>query len=146
MSNDVPPPELRELKTARRKSVGFKDLMKRIVGKDDRSSGDKVDKEDKNSVDPKERSRMERSHAPKGISAILRPKTAASTAAAVRYDEVQPQTPTNTSAPQGDGLSNQKRDTARYYATHDAKVDERPKTAAAGEALRPVSRRSWAAT
>ncbi|KAJ4370035.1 hypothetical protein N0V83_005799 [Neocucurbitaria cava] len=135
MSNDVPPPELRELKTARRKSIGLKDLMKRMIGKDERSSGDK------NSVDPKERS-----HTSKGISAILRPKTAASTAVAVQYDEVQPQTPTNTSDPQGDELSKQKRDTPRYYATHDAKVDERPKTAAADEASRPVSRRSWAAT
>ncbi|CAO2648691.1 Nn.00g079580.m01.CDS01 [Neocucurbitaria sp. VM-36] len=149
ISNDVPPPELRELKSTRRKSLGFKDLMKRMVRKDNKSMEVKVRDGEKINEDVQDTSHMENTRVPKGLNGLLRSKTASSSTAAtaaIDASEERPHTPTKRSTSQRDAQSDLRGDTRRYYATEGVKGNERPKTATAEEASRPVSRRSWAAT
>ncbi|KAH7355912.1 hypothetical protein BKA66DRAFT_257424 [Pyrenochaeta sp. MPI-SDFR-AT-0127] len=145
ISNDVPPPELRETKAMRRKSLGLKDLMKRIVRKD--TEADKVveTKAARDEASDLDRSRMRNALAPKEKNLFLRPKTATPLSALAKPVTQEathiPATTANSARP-----PNSRKNTPRYYATQQAKDDERPKTSTGDDAVRPVSRRSWAAT
>lgn len=147
MSNDVPPPELRETKASRRKSLGLKGLMKRIVRKDtevDKSAGNKTT--ENNEVNEMDKSRMRNALALKDKNVSLRPKSAVPTSM-VGTTVTQSATHATTAALQEDVRPlNSRKNTPRYYANQQAKDNERPTTAVGDEAVRPVSRRSWAAT
>jgi hypothetical protein len=142
MSNDVPPPELRGF---RRRSLGLKDLMKKMVKKDP-----KADAEPEPVSDEKPKSRA--ALAPRDKNASLRPNTAAP-----KMVSADPFTDSSVPLPAGmrpakAKQANVNKNTQRYYATQDSKDKERPQTATGemkankDETGRPASRLSWGAT
>ncbi|OAL44833.1 hypothetical protein IQ07DRAFT_238347 [Pyrenochaeta sp. DS3sAY3a] len=147
ISQEVPPPELRELKSVKRRSLGFKDLMKKIVRKD--SAFDSAhDRETRlQDEDNSERPKTRNSVINEGKRTLFRPKTANTASESAR-----PVTPdamhksTVSTIPENLKPPTSRRNTPRYYAAENAKEEDRPKTAIGDDAARPSSRRSWAAT
>ncbi|KAL6153802.1 hypothetical protein ACJBU6_07106 [Exserohilum turcicum] len=137
MSQNLPPPELREYKETRRKSSGFKEVMQKMVG------GNK-----------KEESIIRRALTPKDKNARTRPSTAASNVAVKPVRQTSANkvatspVPQNVRAPK----AMRKRPTnQRYYAEQEAsdqenQVPERPHTMGANVPEKPKSRLHWGAT
>jgi hypothetical protein len=131
MSNDVPPPELRG---SRRRSLGLKDFMKKMVKKDPRA-------EPAHSPVPNEAPTSRTVLTPKDKNAILRPNTAAP-----KTVSEDPFTDASVPLPPAVRPANTRRHTPRYYATQDANVGERPQTAAGEMKASKASRLSWGTT
>jgi predicted nucleic acid-binding Zn-ribbon protein len=142
MSNDIPPPELRQ---SRRKSLGFKGLMKKIIRKDTKT--EKV-------VTEEEKSESRTALGSRNRSSGVRPRTAA-TNRTTRKRVVQEffHAPAVKGVPRDVGPPNERGSGTRYCtAQSQSEVGYRPKTAAGGfdadntEAGRLENRRSWGAT
>jgi hypothetical protein len=161
MSNAAPPPELRGV---RRRSLGLKDLMKKMVNREDktntttdtalRKSEDKPRKsEDKNTAEPpKPRTAL----STKDKNTTIRPATAAplsKTDEAIMHDPFFTGPAAEVPVPQGFRPANVRRHTPRYYAEQDdvkeQKQEERPQTAMGSKddstMSKSLSRRSWGA-
>lgn len=147
ISQDVPPPELRELKSVKRRSLGFKDFMKKIVRKDSASDSAHDREARPQNEDDSEGPKPRNSVANEGKRTLFRPRTANPASESAR-----PVTPNAThkstvsTIPENIKMPTLRRNTPRYYATENAKEDDRPKTAIGDDTARPSSRRSWAAT
>jgi hypothetical protein len=145
MSNEVPPPELRGF---RRRSLGLKDLMKKMVKKDAKADavieGSVLTKEEESSALPHGRAAL----SIKDKNALIRPTTAAPKMASQDPFYTPPSAP----IPQSIRPANIRRHTPRYYATPDATVEARPQTAACemktskDDATISTKRRSWGAS
>jgi hypothetical protein len=145
MSNDIPPPELRGF---RRRSLGLKDFMKKIVGKDtkaeDVTEPTQAKEEEERADLPSSRDAL----SAKDKNASIRPATAAPTV----NDQDPFYTPQAVPVPHSIRPANVRRHTPRYYAAQDAKKEERPQTAAADvktskdDASVSTKRRSWGAS
>jgi hypothetical protein len=122
MSNDIPPPELRGYK---RRSLGLKDFVKKIVKKDS-----KADVEPSKTASGKEEdteelppSRVALSTKDKNVH--IRPATAAPKVANQDPFYTTPSVP----VPHNSRPANVRRHTPRYYAEQEAKDETRPQTA-----------------
>ena len=157
ISQDIPPPELRELKGTRRRSLGLKEVMQKIVGRNSESakqdSAEFAAKEEK--PVKREESKIRRALAPKDKNDSQRPSTSVSTVPSKPIQQPPALTLVTSPLPQNIRPPHARRhtpNTPRYYAAQDAAVqkqkeDERPHTAAADDsAIRPKSRLSWGAT
>jgi hypothetical protein len=131
MSHDVPPPELRGF---RRRSLGLKDFMKKMVKKDPRADNTQESVQN-------EASTARAILTPRDTNAILRPKTAAP-----KTVDEDPFIDTSIPLPPAVRPANVRRHTPRYYATQDAKVDERPQTATGEVKASKANRLSWGTT
>ncbi|KAF1833893.1 hypothetical protein BDW02DRAFT_356256 [Decorospora gaudefroyi] len=157
ISNDIPPPELRELKGSKRRSLGLKEMMKSIVRKDaDAENGTGGEQE---KLIKKDESRIRRVLGSKDKNAGIRPTTAtARPATAKPATQEAVSTPLTSPLPAGVRPANERRSTPpppRYYATQSVedlkangkeKENDRPQTAVTGDPTRPKSRLSWGAT
>jgi hypothetical protein len=144
ISNDVPPPELRGF---RRRSLGIKDFMKKMVKKEPKAEDvtEPIQAEEEKPMElPSSRAAL----STKDKNASIRPATAAPKVT----DQDPFYTPQAGSAPQSIRPANVRRHTRRYYAAQDAKDEERPQTAAAGvtasndDTSVSTKRRSWGAS
>lgn len=145
MSNDIPPPELRGF---RRRSLGLKDLMKKMVGKEtkveDVTEPNQAKEEEETADLPSSRDAL----SAKDKNASIRPATAAPKVS----DQDPFYTPQALPAPQSIRSANVRRHTPRYYAAQDASKDKRPQTAAADvkaskdDTSVSTKRRSWGAS
>jgi hypothetical protein len=145
MSNEVPPPELRGF---RRRSLGLKDLMKKMVKKDA-----KADAVTEGSMPTKDEEAPDSLPVRAALSikdknALVRPTTAAPKMASQDPFYTPPTAP----MPQNIRPANVRRHTPRYYATADATVEIRPQTAAGevkaskDDTTISTKRRSWGAS
>ncbi|KAG9195042.1 hypothetical protein G6011_00162 [Alternaria panax] len=164
MSHDVPPAELRELKSSRRRSLGLKVMMQKIVRKNQEADSTSTDAAKTQSEQPvkKEESKLRRVLAPKDKNLSIRPSTAASAIASKPVGAQPFATPKTSPLPQAVRPPNPRRNspaTPRYYATQSAtdqvvksaekeneEKKERPRSAMGGEPTKPKSRLSWSAT
>jgi hypothetical protein len=123
MSNDIPPPELREFK---RRSSGFKDFVKKMVKKDTKADAvpsptPSIKEEDTPEVQP-----IRDAPSAKDKNAHARPSTAAPNMATQDQFYTPPSTPT----PQSARPASFRRLTSRYYTEQEAaKTETRPQTA-----------------
>jgi len=143
MSNAAPPPELRG---ARRRSLGLKDFMKRIVKKDDKENADpetEQTKEEEAPEPPKQRPAL----TSRNFNPSIRPATAAPSGLKTMPDPFvdAPSVP----VPHGFRPANVRVNTPpRYYPAQEAKEESRPQTAAESKddlTVKSVKRRSWGA-
>jgi hypothetical protein len=81
ISHDVPPAELRDEKQGRRKSLGFKGLMRKMTGRDEKA--DKTEK-GKETKPAQETPRPKTALLPKDKNAPIRPKTSAAPEATLK--------------------------------------------------------------
>lgn len=147
ISNDIPPPELRE-KGARRKSLGLRGFVRKMTGRDAENdthkNGEvKEDKREKEKGKNHNQERPKTALAPKDKNTMMRPKTAIVPEGALKTEkekkvkeEARPKTAApskgketerpKTAAPAKDTATPSSK-TSRYYA--DRKGDARPKTA-----------------
>jgi hypothetical protein len=146
MSNTAPPPELRG---ARRRSLGLKDFMKKMVKKDEKTTIAE-DPEPVQQESTTETHKPRAALATRNANATMRPNTAAPIAKTNSQDPFF-DTPT-VAVPQGFRPANVRRHTPRYYAGQDAKEEEkdkdieRPQTAKESKDDSSKSkRRSWGA-
>lgn len=142
MSNAAPPPELRG---ARRRSLGLKDFMKRMVKKDDKENADpemEQTKEQDTIEAPKRPALVSRNFNPS-----VRPATAAPSGLRTMPDPFTdaPSVP----VPHGFRPANVRVNTPpRYYPAQEHKEESRPQTAAESKddlTVKSVKRRSWGA-
>lgn len=164
MSHDVPPAELRELKSNRRRSLGLKVMMQKIVRKNQEVEHRSTEASTTQSEEPlkREESKLRRVLAPKDKNLSIRPSTAASAIASKPVGS-QPFAISKTSPlPQAVRPPNPRRNspaTPRYYATQKVtgqeakaaekekeKENERPRSTMGDEPARPKGRLSWGAT
>jgi hypothetical protein len=131
MSNDVPPPELRGF---RRRSLGLKDFMKKMVKKDAKTDSTLE------SV-PTEAQPTRAALTTKDKNATLRPSTAAP-----KIVSEDPFTDSSMPLPPAVRPENVRIHSPRYYAAQDANADERPQTATDEMKASKGSRLSWGAT
>ncbi|KAH8723568.1 hypothetical protein GQ44DRAFT_685066 [Phaeosphaeriaceae sp. PMI808] len=134
ISNDAPPPEPRALK---RRSLGFRDLVKKIVKKDTKSDP-VLETAQTDGTEVIERPRSKAAVlATTNPEPIIRPNTAA--------PEVGGQTPFNSDPPvliqQAVRPPTARSQTPRYYAEQAQNEEERPKTAVTSATS--ANRRSW---
>jgi hypothetical protein len=165
MSHDVPPAELRELKGNRRRSLGLKVMMQKMVKKNQDTGHTSTDAATivPDSVPKRGESKLRRVLAPKDKNLSIRPSTAASTIASKPVGVEPVLTPKTSPLPAAVRPPNPRRNspaTPRYYATAQGttgqeaqaaekekeKGSERPQSAMGGEPARPKSRLSWGAT
>jgi hypothetical protein len=147
-SNDAPASELRGL---RRRSLGLKDMMKRIVKKDTKPDAVNTSTPVPTEIQLKSVS-GKAALSTKDKNAILRPSTAGPTAKSLEHQAVH--SPRSVEVLDAVRPQAERRHTPRYYAADAAKENEpeRPSTAAAdlkaGQDVnsQPTSRRSWGAT
>ncbi|KAH4932380.1 hypothetical protein HBI79_101160 [Parastagonospora nodorum] len=143
MSNAAPPPELRG---ARRRSLGLKDFMKRMVKKDEKENAD-PEAEQTKEQDAIEAPKQRPALASRNFNASVRPQTAAPTGLKTMADPFVdvPSVP----VPNGFRTANVRVSTPpRYYPAQEAKEEPRPQTAAESKddlTTRSVKRRSWGA-
>ncbi|KAH7089430.1 hypothetical protein FB567DRAFT_301072 [Paraphoma chrysanthemicola] len=148
ISNDAPPSELRGLK---RRSLGIKDMMKRMVKKDTKPDTITPSTPADNTDSPVIAT-GKAALSTKDRNAILRPNTAAPSTKTSRQPSVQ--SPRSIDVFDAVQSPMERRHTPRYYAQDSTKENEpeRPITSAgvlkAGEdeMNRPASRKSWGAT
>jgi hypothetical protein len=131
MSNDVPPPELRGF---RRRSLGLKDFMKKMVKKDAKAEStlDSV---------PNEAQLTRAALTAEDKNAPLRPNTAAP-----KMISEDPFTESSMALPAAVRPENVRVNSPRYYAAQDVNVDTRPQTATGEMKASKGSRLSWGAT
>jgi hypothetical protein len=165
MSHDVPPAELRELKGNRRRSLGLKVMMQKMVKKNQDTGHTSTDAATivPDSVPKRGESKLRRVLAPKDKNLSIRPSTAASAIASKPVGVEPVLTPKTSPLPAAVRPPNPRRNspaTPRYYATAQGttgqeaqaaekekeKGSERPQSAMGGEPARPKSRLSWGAT
>jgi hypothetical protein len=164
MSHDVPPAELRELKTNRRRSLGLKVMMQKIVRKNQEADSTSTNATTPQAEQPvkREASKLRRVLAPKDKNLSIRPCTAASAIASKPVGAQPFSTPKTSPLPQAVRPPNPRRNspaTSRYYATQSTtgeeakaaekekeKENKRPRSVIGGEPARPKSRLSWGAT
>jgi chromosome segregation ATPase len=143
MSNTAPPPELRG---TRRRSLGLKDFMKRMVKKDDKENAD-PEAEQTKEQDAIEAPKQRPALASRNLNASVRPQTAAPTGLKTMADPFV-DVP-SVSVPHGFRPANVRVSTPpRYYPAQEAKEEPRPQTAAESKddlTTRSVKRRSWGA-
>ncbi|KAH7074009.1 hypothetical protein BKA63DRAFT_46091 [Paraphoma chrysanthemicola] len=148
ISNDAPPAELRGLK---RRSLGLKDMMKRMVKKD--AKPDTVTPSTPaDHDDPPGNAKSKPILSTKDRNTILRPNTAAPSTKTSRQPSVQ--SPRSIDVFDAVRSPIERKHTPRYYAQDSAKDNEpeRPSTsggvlkAGEDETNRPASRKSWGAT
>jgi hypothetical protein len=143
MSNTAPPPELRG---TRRRSLGLKDFMKRMVKKDDKENAD-PEAEQTKEQDAIEAPKQRPALASRSLNASVRPQTAAPTGLKTMADPFV-DVP-SVSVPHGFRPANVRVSTPpRYYPAQEAKEEPRPQTAAESKddlTTRSVKRRSWGA-
>ncbi|KAL1796032.1 hypothetical protein ACET3X_006256 [Alternaria dauci] len=164
LSHDVPPAELRELKSNRRRSLGLKVMMQKMVRKNqeaDSTSTYAAKTRPEESV-KREESKLRRVLAPKDKNLSIRPSTAASAIASKPVGAQPFAVPKTSPLPQTVRPPNPRRDspsTPQYYATQSATTQEakaadkeneekkeRPRSVIGGEPARPKSRLSWGST
>ena len=139
MSENLPPPELRETKSARSKGTSFKDVLQKMVGTKSQES------------------HVRRALASRDKNAPTRPSTAASVKPAkpikrpasskMATSPVPQQVRASTLKTKGKSLTQQQ----RYYAAHDAATSEadasmRPQSVDATSSQKSKSLYSWSAT
>ncbi|KAF1917791.1 hypothetical protein BDU57DRAFT_555555 [Ampelomyces quisqualis] len=145
MSNEVPPPELRGF---RRRSLGLKDFVKKIVKKEPKIE---------DAMEPNQAKEEEATNLSNNRAALSTKDRDASILRATVASKLPDQDPFHT--PQADPASqtiratNIRRHTPRYYTAQDASNAERPQTAAAAEMTTSkddtsvsTKRRSWSAS
>ena len=164
MSHDVPPAELRELKSNRRRSLGLKVMMQKMVRKNQEADSTSTEAVKTRAEEPlkREESKLRRVLAPKDKNLSIRPSTAASAIASKPVGAQPFATPKTSPLPQAVRPPNPRRNspaTPRYYATQSAtnqatkpaetenvEKKERPRSAMGVEPARPKSRLSWGST
>ncbi|KAI4909208.1 uncharacterized protein J4E92_010673 [Alternaria infectoria] len=172
MSHDVPPAELRELKTNRRRSLGLKVMMQKIVRKTQEPEQPSTDATTPapEALPKREESKLRRVLAPKDKNMSIRPSTAASAIPSKPVGSQAADTPLTSPLPTNVRPPNPRRNTPttpRYYAVtanatgpeagaaqkEEAKEKEkeqekeRPRSAMGPEAAaKSKSRLSWGAT
>jgi hypothetical protein len=164
MSHDVPPAELRELKSNRRRSLGLKVMMQKMVRKNQEADSTSTEAVKTRAEEPlkREESKLRRVLAPKDKNLSIRPSTAASAIASKPVGAQPFATPKTSPLPRAVRPPNPRRNspaTPRYYATQSAtnqattpaetenvEKKERPRSAMGVEPARPKSRLSWGST
>lgn len=169
MSHDVPPAELRELKTNRRRSLGLKVMMQKIVRKTQEPEHSSTDAATPapEALPKREESKLRRVLAPKDKNMSIRPSTAASAIPSKPVGSQAADTPLTSPLPPNVRPPNPRRSTPttpRYYAVtanatgpeagaaqkEEAKEKEpekeRPRSAMGPEPSKSKSRLSWGAT
>lgn len=146
MSNTAPPPELRGV---RRRSLGLKDFMKKMVKRENKTNpttdAAPVKQEDKDRTEPpKPRPAL----STKDKNTAIRPNTAtplSKTDAAIMHDPFY--TGPSVPVPKAFRPAKVRQHTPRYYAGQDTKQEERPQTAkeSKDDSSKSLSRRSWGA-
>lgn len=146
-SNDVLPSETQEVKAARRKSLGLRDMMRKMVRKDEEhypTTGTTAATEVK--VKELDRSKMRNALARMDTNSVSRPQTATSMVAAKSITRKPVQGPSAIALDESVRPLESIGSTTRYYAAQPSKETERPGTATGGEETRSSNRRSWGAT
>ncbi|KAI4958809.1 hypothetical protein J4E86_004416 [Alternaria arbusti] len=165
MSHDVPPAELRELKTNRRRSLGLKVMMQKIVRKTQEPEQPSTDSATPapEALPKREESKLRRVLAPKDKNMSIRPSTAASAIPSKPVGSQAADTPLTSPLPTNVRPPNPRRNTPttpRYYAVtanatgpeagaaqkEKEQEKERPRSAMGPEAAKSKSRLSWGAT
>ncbi|KAI4706402.1 hypothetical protein J4E89_008817 [Alternaria sp. Ai002NY15] len=169
MSHDVPPAELRELKTNRRRSLGLKVMMQKIVRKTQEPEQPSTDTTTPapEALPKREESKLRRVLAPKDKNMSIRPSTAASAIPSKPVGSQAADTPLTSPLPTNVRPPNPRRNTPttpRYYAVtanatgpeagaaqkekekEKEREKERPRSAMGPEAAKSKSRLSWGAT
>ena len=144
MSTDIPPPELRDAKHARLKSLGIREIMKRFVKKDVESDplGDPLPNE--HPVQENVPSEIRGVLAPISKNISMRPSTALGTGVVKSITTDPGRKATLATNTKNIRPPNPRRMTPRYYTTQQDTEPERPKTATSDEEARPLSRKRWA--
>jgi hypothetical protein len=150
MSQDVPPPELRELKHSKRRSWGVR-MVKKIVGKDANEDELSTGNREERPVTRRETIKRALGTSALGKNATtVRPSTAAPAPTLVNPLSLNPLTPTTSRSPNAKRRSPS---TPRYYATKSStdltkksKEVERPQTSRGREGRERRHRLSWGAT
>jgi hypothetical protein len=165
MSHDVPPAQLREIKGNRRRSLGLKSMMQKMVRKNPEPEQPSTDIATPAPAAPpkREESKLRRVLAPRDKNMSIRPSTAASDIASKPIGSQPADTPKTSPLPPNVRPPNPRRNTPttpRYYAvTQNATgpevntapkekepEKERPRSAMGAEPARQKSRLSWGAT
>ncbi|KAF1938356.1 hypothetical protein EJ02DRAFT_425767 [Clathrospora elynae] len=147
INNDVPPPELREMKGDRRRSWGVREMVRKIVGKD--ADGDVAENSTEMATE-KDTGHMRSAITPRDQTLSIRRKNtlAPLIIKPILHDTAAPYTPTISPFTQSARPANPRiytPTTPRYYAViEEEKSEDRPITASTGEAKSLGSR--WGAT